>query len=100
MPGLGSVLSGGFNFGFSNGSGYSDSSAQTYTTSKQNATTNSAAYSITGPQASDNYTGPVVFDVYQDNVYGTFAFYSNEQRLLPPIQLSVVSGKRRLLWVR
>jgi len=90
---FGSNLSAGFNFGFSNGNGYSDSSAQTYTTSKENATTNSASYSITGPQASDNYTGPVVFDVYKDNVYGTFAFYSNEQRQYPPIQLSVVSGQ-------
>lgn len=93
VPGLGSLLNGGFNFGFSNGSGYTDSSAQTYTTSTENATTNSAAYSITGPQASDNYTGPVVFDVYKDNVYGTFAFYSNEQRLQPPIQLSLVAGQ-------
>lgn len=90
---FGANLSAGFNFSFSNGNGYSDSSAQTYTTSKENATTNSAAYSITGPQASDNYTGPVVFDVYQDNVYGTFAFYSDEQRQQPPIQLSLVAGQ-------
>jgi hypothetical protein len=34
-----------------------------------------------------------VFDVYTDNVYGTFAFYSNEQRQQPPIQLSLVAGQ-------
>lgn len=34
-----------------------------------------AAYSITGPQVSDNYTGPVSFQVYRDNVYGSFMFY-------------------------
>lgn len=34
----------------------------------------SAAYSITGPVATDNYTGPTGFEVWQDNVYGTFMF--------------------------
>jgi hypothetical protein len=86
-------LSAGFNFSFSNGSGYSYSSAQTNTTADSKGTTNSAGYSITGPQSSDNYNGPVTFNVYKDNVYGTFAFYSDEQRLQPPIQLSVVSGQ-------
>jgi hypothetical protein len=86
-------LSAGFNFSFSNGNGYSYSSAETNTVSSESGTTNSAAYSITGPQSSDNYTGPVTFNVYKDNVYGTFAFYSDEQRQQPPIQLSVVSGQ-------
>jgi hypothetical protein len=34
-----------------------------------------AALSVTGPAYSNNYTGPVEFDVYQDTVYGTFMFY-------------------------
>lgn len=33
-----------------------------------------ATATITGPEASDNYTGPVQLDVFQDNVYGTFMF--------------------------
>ncbi len=39
-------------------------------------TTQYANYSITGPQLSDNYTGPATYNVYLDNVYGTYAFYS------------------------
>jgi hypothetical protein len=35
-----------------------------------------SAYSITGPLASDNYSGPTSFEVFEDNVYGTFMFYS------------------------
>lgn len=55
--------------------------ATTYTTTDMwSSTLNStagktASYSITGPQASDNYTGPVSFQVYRDNVYGSFMFY-------------------------
>ena len=33
-----------------------------------------SAFSITGPTAADNYTGPVELNVFQDNVYGTFMF--------------------------
>jgi hypothetical protein len=33
------------------------------------------SYSVTGPQSSDNYTGPVSFQVYRDNIYGSFMFY-------------------------
>lgn len=41
-----------------------------------NATTGkTASFSITGPQSTDNYTGPVSFQVYRDNVYGSFMFY-------------------------
>jgi Abnormal spindle-like microcephaly-assoc'd, ASPM-SPD-2-Hydin len=36
-----------------------------------------AAYSITGPLATDNYTGPTGFEVWQDNVYGTFMFVAS-----------------------
>jgi hypothetical protein len=35
-----------------------------------------AAYSITGPLATDNYQGPTNLEVWQDNVYGTFMFYA------------------------
>jgi len=35
----------------------------------------SATLSITGPAASDQYTGPTEFAVFQDNIYGTFMFY-------------------------
>jgi hypothetical protein len=31
-------------------------------------------YSITSPVATDNYSGPTGFEVWQDNVYGTFMF--------------------------
>ena len=34
----------------------------------------SAQYNIYGPVATDNYTGPTSFEVWQDNVYGTFMF--------------------------
>lgn len=37
--------------------------------------TNTASLSITGPAASDNYQGPTSFQVWRDNVYGSFAFY-------------------------
>jgi hypothetical protein len=41
-----------------------------------NATVGKAAnYSVTGPQSSDHYTGPVSFQVFRDNVYGSFMFY-------------------------
>jgi hypothetical protein len=33
-----------------------------------------AALSVTGPTVADNYTGPVEFNVFQDNIYGTFMF--------------------------
>lgn len=33
-----------------------------------------AAVTVTGPASTDNYTGPVEFEVFQDNIYGTFMF--------------------------
>lgn len=33
-----------------------------------------SSVSITGPASTDNYTGPVLLNVFQDNVYGTFMF--------------------------
>ena len=35
-----------------------------------------AALSITGPLASDNYTGPTAIQIWKDNVYGSFMFYA------------------------
>lgn len=90
--GAGPVAS-GFNFSLTESDGFSYTTSNSNTTTTTSSSTSSASYSITGPQASDNYTGPVVFDVYTDNVYGTFAFYSNEQRQQPPIQLSLVAGQ-------
>jgi len=67
---------------------------QSTATSQTQGNTNTASYSITGPQASDNYQGPVTFNVYQDNVFGTFAFYSDLQREQPPLQLSGLAGAK------
>jgi hypothetical protein len=39
-----------------------------------NQTTKTASFTVTGPTGADNYTGPIEFDVYQDNLYGTFMF--------------------------
>ena len=68
---------GDFNIGM--GNGYSNSQTWQQQNSVINSTTGTttAAYSITGPQLSDNYTGPATYNVYWDNVYGTYAFYSN-----------------------
>jgi hypothetical protein len=33
-----------------------------------------ASLTVKGPASTDNYTGPVEFEVFQDNVYGTFMF--------------------------
>lgn len=33
-----------------------------------------ATASVTGPSTADNYTGPVEFNVFQDNIYGSFMF--------------------------
>jgi len=48
---------------------------QQWSTTRTNTTSQSASLSVTGPAASDNYTGPTEFVVYQDNIYGTFMFY-------------------------
>jgi hypothetical protein len=69
-------------------------SSNTSTWQQQNSTTSTqgntstASYSITGPQLSDNYTGPATYNVYLDNVYGTFAFYSP---LEPKVNLGYIS---------
>jgi hypothetical protein len=82
-----SLMSAGFNFGSSSGSGNSWTDAQAIGTTSTNSETNTASYSITGPALSDNYQGPTTFNVYKDNVYGTFAFYSDLQHEGVPIQL-------------
>jgi hypothetical protein len=33
-----------------------------------------ASVTVKGPSTADNYTGPVEFEVFQDNVFGTFMF--------------------------
>jgi hypothetical protein len=42
---------------------------------RTNTAGQSASLSITGPAATDNYTGPTEFAVFQDNIYGAFMFY-------------------------
>lgn len=55
--------------------------SDTYTTvdkwssSINSATGKTATLSITGPAVSDNYKGPVEFQVWRDNIYGSFMFY-------------------------
>ncbi len=49
-----------------------------------NTVSQNAAYSITGPLATDNYTGPTGYEVWQDNVYGTFVFVAPGTTPLSP----------------
>ena len=34
-----------------------------------------ATVSITGPAYGTGYSGPTLFNMYQDNIYGTYMFY-------------------------
>jgi hypothetical protein len=45
-----------------------------WSSTSSNQVGQTATASITGPSAADNYTGPVEFEIFQDNVYGTFMF--------------------------
>lgn len=45
-----------------------------WSATRTNTTGQTASLSITGPATTDNYTGPTAFNVFQDNVYGTFMF--------------------------
>jgi len=54
---------------------YKQASSQTYTTSQ------TATVQIQSPAATDNYTGPTLFNVYQDTLYGTFLFVPINQGL-------------------
>ena len=47
-----------------------------YSASQTNTVGQTDAYSIAGPLATDNYSGPTSIEVFQDNVYGTFMFYA------------------------
>ncbi len=67
-------LSAGFSFGTTSGSGTSWSDGQTIGHTATHSQTDSASYSVTGPKGSDNWNGPITYNVYQDTVYGTFAF--------------------------
>lgn len=68
---------GSFNIAMSNGTGNSQTWQQQNSVVNSATGTTTASYSITGPQSSDNYTGPATYNVYWDNVYGTYAFYSD-----------------------
>jgi hypothetical protein len=67
----------GFNLATSNGTSNSQTWQHTNSITSTTTLTGEADYSITGPQTSDNYTGPATFNVYLDNVYGTYAFFSD-----------------------
>jgi hypothetical protein len=69
-----SNLSAGFSFGTTSGTGTSWTDGQTIGKTATVGQTNSASYSVTGPKGSDNWNGPITYNVYQDTVYGTFAF--------------------------
>ena len=69
-----SNLSAGFNFGTTSGSGTSWTDGQTIGYTATKSQTDSALFSVTGPKGSDNWNGPITYNVYQDTVYGTFAF--------------------------
>jgi hypothetical protein len=72
--------------------GYSNSTTwqQQSTNANTVGSTASASYSITGPQLSDNYVGPATYNVYLDNVYGTYAFYSDLEQPVTPADLATV----------
>jgi hypothetical protein len=69
-----SNLSAGFNFGTTSGSGTSWTDGQTIGYTATKSQTDSALFSVTGPKGSDNWNGPITYNVYEDTVYGTFAF--------------------------
>jgi len=73
--------------GYSNSATWQQQSSKTSTSES----TASASYSITGPQLSDNYVGPATYNVYLDNIYGTYAFYSNIEDTVSTDHLGVIS---------
>jgi hypothetical protein len=50
-----------------------------FSQTRTNTTNQTSSFSVTGPAASANYTGPTEFVVFQDNIYGTFMFYPVNQ---------------------
>jgi hypothetical protein len=53
---------------------YTQTWSNEQSTSLTDTTTKVASFTIGSPCASCSYTGPSVFEVYQDNVFGTFMF--------------------------
>lgn len=45
-----------------------------WSSTRTNTIGQTASFSVTGPATSDNYAGPTEFNIFQDNVYGTFMF--------------------------
>ena len=83
--GIGSSLFGaGFNYSTSSGTGNSWTDTQTWSDTQQIGLGSEADYSVTGPSVSDNYQGPTTFNVYSDNVYGTYALWTSLENLNPP----------------
>jgi hypothetical protein len=78
-------LSGTFIVGFGQDIKSTVGNTWTQTDVTSNATTNqsAASYQITSPAATDNYAGPIVFDVWHDNYYGSFIFYSPDSPTIP-----------------
>lgn len=76
-----------FNVSVTAGFSHSTTWEQQSSTANQSQSSNYANYSITGPQLTDNYTGPATYNVYMDNVYGTFAFYSDLTYVVSPSEL-------------
>lgn len=87
IPGGGSVPIANFNLAMSNGSGNSQTWQHQASNTSTTGNTSTANYSITGPQLSDNYQGPATYNVYLDNVYRTYAFYSSME---PQINLGTI----------
>jgi hypothetical protein len=85
-----SNLSAGFNFGTTSGTGYSWTDGQTIGSTATTTQKQSASYSVWGPKASDNWNGPISYNVYQDTVYGTFAFRDPNRSLTTEL---IASGK-------
>ncbi len=78
-------LSGTFITGFSQDikATFGNTWTQTDVTSNATANQSAASYQITSPAATDNYAGPIAFDVWHDNYYGSFIFYSPDSPTIP-----------------
>jgi hypothetical protein len=50
-------------------------STNKWTSTINTTNTNTSSFYIQGPAVSDNYTGPQSFQVWRDNIYGTYMFY-------------------------
>ncbi len=60
---------------------------------RTNQVGNTASLSVTGPTVADNYTGPVEFNVFQDNIYGSFMFAFVTE---PTFSLSASPGSQNI----